>query len=286
MTLPKYLYHYTSQKGLLGILQTNKLWMTNILYLNDSSEFTHTLDLVKSELENRKVTLPKRRLRGLLNDEEIDLDENKYRLYDVIEEFFNVIPNETGRDSYVFSLSKEEDNLNQWRGYCHNEIGFCIGFDHEKLLSIIKNKKEYEISKCIYGKDEKKELIKLLFDELESLLFKLNKDMKTEVLVKYFSEVIHISSYIKHESFKDENEYRIISSGVNDETQYRKGKSMIIPYIGFSPVDEDNRLPIGEIWVGPTPHKELSKLSVESLLKSEKYEGVAVEISKIPYRSW
>src|ERR1035437_8040735 len=105
MITPKYLYHYTSQKGLFGILQTNKLWMTNILYLNDSSEFTHTLDLVKSELENRKVTLPKRRLRGLLNDEEIDLDENKYRLYDVIEEFFNVIPNETGRDSYVFSLS-------------------------------------------------------------------------------------------------------------------------------------------------------------------------------------
>jgi hypothetical protein len=50
-TLPKHLYHYTSQKGLLGILEHDNLWMTNILYLNDSSEFKHTLDLVKTELE-------------------------------------------------------------------------------------------------------------------------------------------------------------------------------------------------------------------------------------------
>jgi len=54
MTIPKHLYHYTSQKGLLGILQSKKLWMTNILYLNDSSEFLYTVDLVKTELENYK----------------------------------------------------------------------------------------------------------------------------------------------------------------------------------------------------------------------------------------
>ena len=52
METPEYLYHYTSQKGILGILQTNKLWMTNILYLNDSSEFTYTLD---KERENERT---------------------------------------------------------------------------------------------------------------------------------------------------------------------------------------------------------------------------------------
>ena len=55
---PDILYHYTSQKGLLGILQTKKLWMTNILYLNDSSECIHTIDLLKSEVEKRKELLP------------------------------------------------------------------------------------------------------------------------------------------------------------------------------------------------------------------------------------
>jgi len=60
MTLPKYLYHYTSQNGLLGILGINSkpskpsLWMTNIFYLNDSSEFTYTINLVKQDLKKRK----------------------------------------------------------------------------------------------------------------------------------------------------------------------------------------------------------------------------------------
>lgn len=50
----KPLYHYTSQRGLLGILESKKLWMTNILYLNDSSEFIYTWELVKPELSKRK----------------------------------------------------------------------------------------------------------------------------------------------------------------------------------------------------------------------------------------
>jgi len=59
---------------------------------------------------------------------------------------------------------------------------------------------------------------------------------------------------------------------------------MIIPHIEFSPVDDDGKLPISKIWVGPTPHQELSKLSVKSILNTYGYEEVKVEISKIPYR--
>lgn len=60
---------------------------------------------------------------------------------------------------------------------------------------------------------------------------------------------------------------------------------MVIPYIEFSPVDENGKLPISKIIVGPTPHKELSRLSIYNLLRSKRYD-MEVEISKIPYRSW
>ena len=84
------IYSYTSQKGLLGILQSKKLWMTNILYLNDSSEFTHTLDLVKAELKVQKKLLSKGIPRGLLTDENVIdkkfiIDEMKYKTYELIE---------------------------------------------------------------------------------------------------------------------------------------------------------------------------------------------------------
>jgi hypothetical protein len=59
MATPKTLYNYTSQRGLLGILdiasntRRPRIWMTNILYLNDSSEYTYTFDLVMSALTTR-----------------------------------------------------------------------------------------------------------------------------------------------------------------------------------------------------------------------------------------
>lgn len=36
--LPTVLYHYTSQVGLLGILQKKELWATQIQYLNDCED--------------------------------------------------------------------------------------------------------------------------------------------------------------------------------------------------------------------------------------------------------
>lgn len=90
MTIPKHLYHYTSQTGLLGILQTKKLWMTNILYLNDSSEFTHTLDLVKSELTKRiNKLLQIRRKRAYISKEDFDIEGNEYQTYELIENYLD-----------------------------------------------------------------------------------------------------------------------------------------------------------------------------------------------------
>jgi hypothetical protein len=310
--LPKYLYHYTSQKGLLGILQSNKLWMTNILYLNDSSEFTYTLNLVESELENRIDKLSKKEpvrisISTLEKWEKEDIDEKKFQVYNNLQSHYDD-STYSGQftDIYVFSLSQEKDDLGQWRGYCPKGVGFCIEFDSEKISSIIKNT-NYSLTKCVYDKEEKENIVKLLFDDLESLFESSSKSESTfssfrtqvdDISDKDIIDILHhvrilqISSYIKHESFKNENEYRIVQIVQNviqntksNETSYRHGNSMIIPYIEVSLLD-NGKLPISKIIVGPTPHPELSRLSVESLLKSEKYGGVKVEISKIPYRSW
>ena len=303
MDKPKYLYHYTSQEGLLGILQTNKLWMTNILYLNDSSEFTHTLDLVKSELGNRMNHLGK-----LPADfksfewEDMGINTKRYTVYNDMKSDFDFTHSDMRPNIYVFSLSKEKNDLSQWRGYCPNGIGFCIEFNTEKLLNTIKETK-YDLIKCIYDKEEKETIVKLLFDSLESLFesgsknkqdlsylepgFKTIKiSYKGKIEIIHYLQIMDVSPRMKDESFKNENEYRIVQKVKSNEKKYRQGNSMIIPYIEGVLVDDDNKLPISKIIVGPTPHPELSKLSVESLLKSEKYKGVEVEISKIPYRSW
>jgi len=126
----KPLYHYTSQKGLLGILNDNKLWMTNILFLNDSSEFTYSLNLVKSEVGKREKLLPS--LRGVgevgtsINVQEESIIIKKNQTFQIIKEMcesYSDINEDRKFRSYVFSLSQREDDLSQWRSYCPKEGG-------------------------------------------------------------------------------------------------------------------------------------------------------------------
>lgn len=295
----KPLYHYTTQTGLLGILQNKKLWMTDILYLNDSSEFKHCIDLVKLELESRKNLFGKG-FSLFPKWEKMTIEEKKFHVYDDLEDILYLIHTDLDINLYVFSLSQEKDDLSQWRGYCSKGVGFCIEFDTEKILSITGEKK-YTFQKCIYKQNEKMNLIKTRFDNLESLfelksddidrkldlkdkkLSELSDGDKIELL--YYINILDISSQTKDESFEDEDEYRIVRQFRSDKIMYREGTSMIVPYIEESLLDEDGRLPISKIIVGPSPHPELSKRSVNRLLKSCGYD-IEVELSKIPYRLW
>jgi hypothetical protein len=284
MVTTKPLYHYTSQIGLLGILQTKKLWMTNILFLNDSSEYIHTLDLVKSELKNRKELLIGKGIPAYYEKlENLNIDGRRFHTYGVIENIIDKYLLVVGRHCYVFSLSTKKDDLNQWRGYCPKEGGFCVEFDNKELSSITKGKSE--IRECIYDPVEKKGLVDSLFNNVLDIRMESMKSDEdvSKVSMKFVIEVMNMSSYVKDESFIDEEEYRLICIG-GYETKYREGKSMVIPYIQFAPGDNDAKLPISKIIVGPTPHKELSILSVKHLLKSLEYD-IEVEPSKLPYRS-
>lgn len=50
--LPPVLYHYTTQTGLLGILQGNCLWATDSRYLSDSSEYSYGLERIVGALRD------------------------------------------------------------------------------------------------------------------------------------------------------------------------------------------------------------------------------------------
>jgi hypothetical protein len=248
----KPLYHYTSQKGLLGILKDGKLRMTNILYLNDSSEYSHFFDLF---LKKHK------------------LDFNVEGLLQSIK---------TGPDYFVFSLSEKKDDLSQWRGYCSPTGGYCIEFDYTKLSSIIKESKGYKLEKILYSMEEKEEKFK-------SIANGLSVEHDSKDIQKLIIRMSRVAPYIKDKAFDNEAEWRIIGDWwelESNDIKFTEGKSMIMPFIEGLFLD-DSFLPLSKIIVGPTPHKELSKKAVEALLNNSKcVKNVEVEYSKIPYRSW
>ncbi len=251
----KPLYHYTSQNGLSGIIRDGKLRMTDILYLNDSSEFSHCFDLF---LKNLKL--------------DYELEQLLQRLKE-------------SPDYFIFSLSEKEDDLSQWREYCPSTGGFCIEFDYEKLSSIVeKNNKDYRLEKVRYQIKEKEETITQVSKGLH-----VSPDSASIEKEKLIFRMLPIAAYLKDEAFENENEWRIIRNGFgsNLEFGYKEGKSMLIPYIDSQFLDEEGFLPVTKIIIGPTPHKELSKRSVELLLTTyaKHVKKVEVKCSNIPYRA-
>ena len=298
-----HLYHYTSQDGLLGILQNKKLWMTNILYLNDSSEFEYTLNIVKKEIKIIMEEIPQKpqpALSNSINKNDIgyglsikidsDINFNKYTFFESIYQILDrFLLSSFATESYVFSLSKKKDDLNQWRGYCPEEGGYCIEFNNTDLSSIINSRKNYAIKQCIYDIKEINKIVKSIIDKTNRLI-ENNQDglmmskFNSEVSATLLSNIVYISSFIKHISFSDELETRIIHYGKCNVMKYRNGKSMILPYMELPITNENDDLPISKIIIGPTPNQELSKMSVQHLVEYLKY-NIEVVSSDIPYRS-
>lgn len=93
---------------------------------------------------------------------------------------------------------------------------------------------------------------------------------------------------LKHQSFKEEREWRLISiPKMVSELCFRKGKSMIIPFFNLA-LGPDRNTYLDSVIVGPTPHAELAIASVKMLLRKLQLSrpDKKVEGTSIPYRNW
>jgi hypothetical protein len=102
------LFHYTNAAGLLGILQTHRLWATNLRYLNDLSEMDYSTPLIQAAVADRfDSDTAEQFIQGLQN-----FDEH------------------TGH--YVVCFSDGGDVLSQWRHYAESG-GYAIGLNYQKF---------------------------------------------------------------------------------------------------------------------------------------------------------
>ena len=173
--LPSKLYHYTSQDGLLGIVNKRAIWMTDIRYLNDSQEFSYAVSLFESLISERQVKFPYnpyrniRAMGGKSEDLEKVDDSKAYALHE-IHELLSDSLQFLGRHYYIFSLSSKPDLLSQWRGYCPNGSGFSIGFDCREIKKIAKKIGMF-FAPCIYKEADQ---IKILTSLLDKFLKKIS----------------------------------------------------------------------------------------------------------------
>lgn len=278
MTPPPRLYHYTSQRGLLGILSSNSLWATRIQYLNDSAEFVHALGLWKEALQLRVQRT---------EAESVLPSDSKARLKDIFERFregFNCL---SEIKIHVACFSEDGDSLSQWRGYCHAGSGFSLGFDSSQLVEAASAQRCF-LAPCIYDPQRQADLVNRLFMGIfEDVGFwapEKRKDSRTLCLDLAF-DFVSLACVLKHPSFREEREWRIVTGEVSDEHPrigIRESKLILIPYFEFELVKPEERLNL-EVVVGPNPEMDLAIGSLDTLLKHKKCLASS-RASTVPYR--
>jgi sulfur relay (sulfurtransferase) complex TusBCD TusD component (DsrE family) len=268
---PDIIHHYTTQCGLLGIIEKKELWATKIHYMNDSTEFSVVFQMADEVLKNEESNAPDLSRRKQL--------ANLMRTVTRANREVNVC---------VVCFCKEWNLLSQWRAYSGGGYGYSIGFETKKLNSLASSS-NFILGSCIYDKTYQQSIVKEICDR-----FLGGSITDTDALISDFTDsIIELGAFFKSESFSEEAEWRLVSKPINARAlHFRPGKSMIIPYWKLGLHDSSV---IEGVTIGPCPHMRLSLNAVFSLLLKEnigKPTGSpptvlpVVRCSPIPYRDW
>ncbi len=254
------LFHYTDLNALISILRNHQLWLTDSMYLNDSEEMFDGINILTDSIHSEDFNV-------ISPDIKMDIS--------------NAIEHIQSRNipsHYIASFSEQNDLLSQWRAYGM----FCIEFDSSRINNI----------KCAYSSTHKSEVAYNSINACNEAI-QLYKMQGADFLAKrtLYLELIIASLRMKNEGFSEEREHRIIVSIEGEDrakkVQFRANNNIVIPYIAWN----FDPKAIKAIHIGPVKDKELSRQSIENMLRHlsgvspELYGHIEVKESLISYRS-
>lgn len=291
------LYHYTTGAGLLGMLKDYDaeknpnltIWATHYAYMNDPTEFEFGIEIclpLIKEIEEEDGVPEDEKIYPILNGTK---ELPKY--WGILEfkhwEYQGVL------NPCMISFSQAKDSLHMWNMYGQNGNGLALCFDMDSMR---RSKTNYLFDSCVYiGNDipnEYKEQIKQKIRGFYKNKYDLFREMRSspEMNEKYkigltfmvapfiYAEV---ASYLKHEAYKDEQEFRML---VNERAnfRFRERNGEIIPY-------REEKIPfeaLQYILIGPTRDFKRTRNSILLLLgqKGIPWSPDKIIQSNVPYR--
>ena len=272
------IYHYTSAVGLKGIVDSGKIWFSDIGFLNDSSEATYIYKIIKP----------------LLNKDNLSSDF-KNLVYKLCSDFsktdFCVYKNTPiwKNKCYVASFSTEKDCLSLWNYYTKNDngVGYNIEtdvyetFEHNPEIILINGKVIYNIE------DQEKLLVNVLNNYNNYYNQNINNDINNfdEKIVISLSGILEFYNlFFKPKEYEVENEYRFVifdkDCEIIRDCKYRINNGCYIPYYEM-PLQNDA---ISLIYVSPAKEQEMLIHGVELLIGHTRFASANVKGSEIPKR--
>jgi hypothetical protein len=281
------IWHYTSGDALLGIVETGTLYATQVSCLNDSTEIRYGAKLLRDAFMNIHT----------------DAIEEKVLLERIIKATVEepAAPANLPSAWFVTCFSKEKDDLSQWRAYSGGENGYAIAFLAGGFFG-----RGSIVARVSYDEEQHKQVAENVANATisffkEGLCARPTGEINTAVIDAWATEFLgvwerlvgRLAPMVKNPAFQGENEYRIIHElQVHEmgQLRFRQKQTLMSRYLPliFPPPNyatESLLLPISEVMVGPSRHKEISRVSVDTFLRQRGYPGVPVTMSNIPFQA-
>jgi hypothetical protein len=276
---PPIIYHYTSDVGLKGILDTGEVWLTDIFNLNDPSELrhglSHAIDILKGKLANSPL-------------------QSKKFVGDLVTLFEQGGIPGFGH-FFICSFSACGDDLGQWRAYGDDGRGYALGFDAKVLEDGFIRSPNTEAFYITY--DDGK-LDTLLDQIIESYRGTLDLDLTLqsgvsvdEMALLYTWLTVYLlraTVFFKHGAYANEKEYRFLEFYGADvqppDVKHRARRYSLIRYRRF----DWRSVAIGalkEIVAGPAAHRRNASQFARDCLQLYHAGAVPIVYSAIPYRA-
>ena len=254
--------------------RTGELYSTQIACLNDATEFTYAGQLLRDAIKKAKP----------LND------DNTYLRDKLVVESPGQRAAAEGR--FVTCFSALGDDLSQWRAYSGGENGYSIGFDGAQLRS-----KFYEAHSHLMPVAYREAHQQNLADALAEATLRFfregfaksnapsRKDFESEFLRDWGELIVIFAPLMKHPTFAAEAEWRIVRllrPGDEKRLVIRQKQTLLARHL---PLDlcVGDRMPLVKVIVGPSRHKDVSRISVGDLLKKHEYDPDLAGLSKVPF---
>jgi hypothetical protein len=271
------LWHYTDAVGFYNIFRTGCLRLGDSRFLNDRTERTYGLHLVRQVLD------------GYLASADSSPFLAAARSY--------MDPGQTDTTLYLCAFSSRNDSIGQWQRYGANGTGYCLGFERRRLTEQILDRVGVELHKMVYGQHEQEALVRQKLSELLAKAETL-KEVSPEESEQQFTDLAgmaiaisleEVALRLKHPLFEDEAESRLIKEVLlGSETvdpvvvNFSCRGDYVKPYIEIAiHGDESETIPVAEVVCGPKLDGDLAINSSQHFLETVGYEDCLVSWSEL-----
>lgn len=217
------LYHYCAADKFESIIESQTIWLTNIVKSNDREETVLIYKSIWPKIYKKIIKAAD------LLDEENDVTKIKEQL-EALDNFFCILSNNENNklfDSCLgVCLSKNRDLAQNWNEYGDRSRGVALGFSEDlvKDIQYIEPCPSTILNSAIGWKEVKYNVG--IEEQLAELFIQEMKENPMTLYITVMSTLKHYSAFIKHYSFIDEREVRIIYYP-NKEHKGYKGKGLL-----------------------------------------------------------